>query len=58
MKVDDMSDRELLLFLMGEVRWIKKMLENHLRHCWSVVIALVGIAGVAITSLLVALLRQ
>ncbi len=56
MKIDDMSDRELLLFLMGEVRWIKKALENHLRHVWQAVVALIGIAGVAVTSLLVALL--
>jgi hypothetical protein len=56
MKLDNMTDRDILIWLMGEVRDIRKSLDNHLRHCWQVVIALVGIAGVAVTSLLIALL--
>ncbi len=56
MKLDNMSDRDILIWLVGEVRDIRKSLDNHLRHCWQVVIALVGIAGVAVTSLLIALL--
>lgn len=58
MKIKDMSDREILVFLIGEVRNIKRTLDNHLRHCWQVVVALIGIAGVAITSLLIALLAK
>lgn len=56
MKIKDMSDRELIIFLLGEVRSIKRSLDNHLRRCWQIVVALIGIAGVAITSLLIALL--
>ena len=56
MKLKDMTDRELILFNIGETRCIKKLLNNHLQHCWQVIMALVGVAGIAIVSLLVALL--
>lgn len=65
MKIKDMSDRELIIFLLGEIRDIKKALsnqgetlKNHLRHVWQLVIALIGIAGITITSLLIALLME
>lgn len=57
-KLDNLTDRELIMFLLGEVRGIKKALDNHLKHVWQVVVALIGIAGVAITSLLIALLTK
>jgi hypothetical protein len=63
MKLGDLNERELQLFLIAEVRdvrktqkRIEKKLDNHLHHCWQIVVALVGILGVAATSLLLALL--
>ena len=56
MKIENMTEREILIWIMGELRSVKKTLDNHLRHCWQVVVALIGIAGVAIVSLLIALL--
>jgi len=55
-ELKDMTEREILIWMMGELRSIKKTLDNHLRHCWQVVMALIGVAGVAVTSLLIALL--
>lgn len=64
-KLSDMNDHDILIFLIGEIRDIKggvrnvkKTLDNHLRHVWQIVIALVSIAGVAVTSLLIALLTK
>jgi hypothetical protein len=31
-KIKDMSDRDLIIFNIGETRGIKKLLTNHLRH--------------------------
>lgn len=32
MKVNDMTDREILIWIMGELRGVKKLLTNHLAH--------------------------
>lgn len=32
MKLGDMNDRELILFVIGEVRYIKNAVTNHLAH--------------------------
>ena len=56
MKIENMTDREILIWMMGELRSVKKTLDNHLHHCWQVIVALVGIAGITVTSLLIALL--
>lgn len=55
MKLKDMTDRQLILFNIGETRRNTKLLNNHLKHVWQIIIALVGVTGVAITSLLIAL---
>jgi hypothetical protein len=63
MKLGDMTDRELILFAIGEVRACKKLLSNHLHHHekqddrrWKLRVALV-IAGIsAATAVVVALL--
>ena len=63
MKFGDMTDRQLIVFVIGEVRACKKLLSNHLSHHekqddrhWKLSIALV-IAGIgAVTAVVVALL--
>lgn len=52
MKLGNMSDRELILFVVGEVRACKNLLSNHLAHHekqddrrWKLCVALV-IAGI------------
>jgi len=55
MKLKDMTDRQLILFNIGETRRNTKLLNNHLKHVWQIIIALVGVTGVAITSLLITL---
>lgn len=63
MKLGDMSDRELILFVIGEVRACKNLLSNHLYHHekqddrrWKLCLALV-IAGIGtVTAVVVVLL--
>ena len=63
MKLGDMTDRELILFVIGEVRGCKNLLSNHLAHHekqddrrWKLSVALV-IAGIGtVTAVIVALL--
>ena len=63
MKLKDMTDRELIIFNIGEVRVCKNLLSNHLRHHekqdnrrWQLNIALI-IAGIGtVTAVIVTLL--
>ena len=63
MKLGNMSDRELILFVIGEVRACKNLLTNHLHHHekeddrrWKLRVALI-IAGIGtVTAVVVALL--
>ena len=63
MKLGNMTDRELILFVIGEVRACKNLLSNHLSHHekqddrrWKLNVALV-IAGIGtITAVVVALI--
>ena len=52
MKLAEMSDREILVHLVHRVYGIEKRLDNHLKHVWALVMALVvallGVAGSAL----------
>ena len=63
MKLGDLTDRELILFVIGEVRACKKLLSNHLRHHekqddrrWKLSVALVFAAIGTVTAVVVAVL--
>ncbi len=32
MKIENMTEREILIWIMGELRGVKKLLSNHLQH--------------------------
>ena len=60
MQLKDMNDHDILLFLVGEVRYIKKCVTNHLQHheknsdrMWKLCFILVGIAVTAIVGLVI-----
>lgn len=63
MKLGNMTEREIIIYILGEVRACKKLLTNHLRHHekqdnrrWKLSVALI-IAGIGtITAVVVALL--
>ena len=52
MMLSDMNDREILVHLVHKVCGIEKRLDNHLRHVWALVMALIAIAGAAVIALL------
>jgi len=63
MKLKDMTDRELLLFNIGETRSIKKLLNNHLAHHekqderrWKIYLILFGVFATTVAGLFVTLL--
>jgi hypothetical protein len=58
-KLNDMSDREILIWMMGEVRCIRGILTNHLHHHelqdnrrWKLYIGLLVVGGGIIAALL------
>ena len=60
MKLKDLSDHDLLIFIVGETRHIKKCLTNHLKHheksndrLWKFVYIVVGISLTTIVGLIV-----
>lgn len=63
MKLGDMTDREIIIYMLGEIRACKKLLTNHLAHHekqddrrWKLHVAL-AIAGIGtITTIALVLL--
>jgi len=60
MKLADMTDRQILVYLVNRVHGlqdadarIEKRLDNHLRHVWALVMALVGFLGAALIAILI-----
>lgn len=58
-KLKDLSDHDLLIFIIGETRHIKKCLTNHLAHhekhndrLWRLLYIVVGVSLTAIVGLL------
>ena len=59
MKLSELTDRQILIHLVHRVRGLKqadarieKRLDNHLKHVWALVMAVVAIAGAAVVALL------
>lgn len=52
MKLSELTDRQILVHLVHRVNGIEKRLDNRLKHVWTLVMALVGIAGAAVIALL------
>jgi len=59
-RLQDLSDHDLLIFLIGDTRQIKKCLNNHLKHhekandrLWKFVYIVVGISLTTIVGLIV-----
>jgi len=57
MKLDNMTDREILIALTNDMIWVKKILSNHLRHHWALTLSLTGITVGTIVSLVIALAK-
>lgn len=60
MKLSELTDRQIIVHIVYKIRELKRAdarieerLDNHLKHVWAVVIALVGITGAAIVALLI-----
>jgi len=52
------TDRETLAEFKQDLCWIKKMLENHLKHHWAVTLSLLGITFSSILTLLIFLITK
>jgi len=52
------TDREQLAEFKQDIKWIKKMLGNHLKHHWAVTLSLLGITFSSILTLLIFLFAK
>lgn len=53
--MDDRTDRELLLELANDVKWIREIVEKHLAEHHRLLLAGIGVSGSLLIGLLLAL---
>jgi len=55
---DILSDHDILIGLQRDMCWVRKQLENHLRHHFLITLCSLSAALSAITAIVVVLLRS
>jgi len=54
---DEQTDHDILILLKGDMCWMKKMMDNHLRHHWTITICSISAALSACTAIVLLLIR-